>query len=186
MSNLLFNRIKAGNIKAYQELFNKYYDILCRYAYLYVPKEDIAKEIVQEFFIKVWEKRSSINIKTSVKAYLFNSVRNASLNYIRTNKRVEFIQINNIEHEITNEISDIEKLDKEYISEQIAKAINSLPPKCKKIFLLSKESKLTYNEIAKELNISKKTVENQMGIAFKKLKEKLSPLLFLFIYSFFE
>ena len=87
-----------------------------------------------------------------------------------------------LEGEVLQEISSYEQLDFQQLQAMVKAAIDELPPKCREIFLLSRESELTYAQIAEELLVSRKTVENQMGIALKRLKEKLSPALFLFVW----
>ncbi|MBE9468463.1 MAG: sigma-70 family RNA polymerase sigma factor [Bacteroidetes bacterium] len=89
-----------------------------------------------------------------------------------------------LEKDMLQEMSDFESLDKILVQQKIDEAIENLPPKCKEIFLLSRKNELTYTQIANELDITRKTVENQMGIALKKLRDKLSPILFLFVWYF--
>jgi RNA polymerase sigma-70 factor (ECF subfamily) len=184
MNNISLEGIQKGDVKAYQFVFNELYEKLCKYAFLYVDDEAIAKDLVQELFVKLWERRQSLQIKTSLQSYLFSSTKNICLNHIRDNKGTERFDdmLIQIEEETAQEMSGFEDMDNAYYLEQINLAINSLPLKCKEIFLMSRKSKLTYAQIAEELNISKKTVENQMGIALKKLKDKLSPILFSFVF----
>lgn len=173
----LFNQIKSGNKSSFQFLFERYYSPLARFALLYTRDKDVAEEIVQEFFFQFWVKREKNIISTSVKSYLYSSIRNRSLNFKRDEKN--HIDIND---ELTffsnNQLSDADsEIDYEFVKFQVKNAIESLPEKCKQIFKLSREDKLTYKQIAEKLNVSHKTVENQMGIALKKLREKLQPIL---------
>lgn len=178
----LYNKTQSGDKVSFKVLFDKYYSQLTQTAYLFVKDSDIAEEIVQEFFIKLWIKKNEININSSVKSYLFQSIRFRSINYIRDHKRIasENFELELINDSIENQFEDF---DYDIIKNKLVAAIDSLPEKCKIIFLLSREESLTYKQIAEKLDISQKTVENQIGIALKKLREKLQPLLKNLIYS---
>lgn len=181
---LLFKRLKNGDEKAFEILFRTFYGSLCRYALQFVNEEEEAEEITQEFFIKLWEKRTSLEIDTSVTNYLFRSVKNQCLNFIQHNKvkkkyvdnAKDFLKQNNDESQFYLEPG---------LAEKIEYTINLMPRKRRQIFMLSREKGLTYKEIAAELNISIKTVEAQMGHALKFLRNKLrdfNPDLILFYF----
>ncbi len=178
----LYNKTQSGDKVSFKVLFDKYYSQLTQTAYLFVKDSDIAEEIVQEFFIKLWIKKNEININSSVKSYLFQSIRFRSINYIRDHKRIasENFELELINDSIENQFEDF---DYDIIKNKLVAAIDSLPEKCKIIFLLSREESLTYKQIAEKLDISQKTVENQIGIALKKLREKLQPILQNLVYS---
>jgi RNA polymerase sigma-70 factor (ECF subfamily) len=178
----LIDKINAGDKLAFKILFDKYYSQMTKTAYLFVKDSDTAEEIVQEFFIKLWIKKNEININSSVKSYLFQSIRFRSINYNRDHKRIasENFELELINDSIENQFEDF---DYDIIKNKLVAGIDSLPEKCKIIFLLSREESLTYKQIAEKLDISQKTVENQIGIALKKLREKLQPLLKNLIYS---
>lgn len=167
----LFNQISKNNQHAFDELFKKYYAPLCRFAFLYTKNEDDAEEVVQQFFIKLWDSRKKIKITSSVKSYLYSPARNASINFIQKEK----IRNNYEEKYEANK----EHINQEKIPEEFCKiyntAVEKLPERTKQVFILSKNEGLTYAEIAEYLQISAKTVENNMGIAFKKLREFLIP-----------
>ena len=131
----------------------------------------ISEEIVQDAFIYIWEKRENIQIKTSLKSYLFTTVRNKSINYIKNELPKQQLSENLSAASLF--INDDEHEDQE-LKIKVQKAIDQLPMKCKQIFILSRYSGYTYKEISEELEISVKTVENQMGIAFQKLRLFLS------------
>lgn len=186
MNDISFREIKKGNTKVFQYVFNELFEDLSRYAFLFLKDKDLSKEIVQELFINLWEKRKTLNITGSIKSYLFKACRNSCLNHINRSKKTERLDdiYDILETNILHEFSEFEGMDFEFLKQQIELAVESLPPKCKEIFILSRENNLTYSQISDELQISKKTVENQMGIALKKLKEKLSPILFIFVWYF--
>ena len=175
--NTFCKEFQKNNHKLYNQLFMDYYTNLCRFAYTYVKDTEIAEEIVQELFISLWENRNELNINTSARAYLYTSVRNRSLNYIRNEKT-------RIGHENEFALKQIEKVtdiidfcEREELQNIINEAVDELPESCQQIFRLSRYENLSYNEIAQQLNISPKTVENQIGIALKKIRTKLSPYL---------
>ncbi len=168
----LFERIKKGDEKAYETLFHKYYGHLCLYATKILKDDPAAEEIVQDFFVKIWEKREHLNIETSIKNYLFRSIKNLCINYIQHNKtKNRYAQ--KVISETENSYSDDDSFPEIELSKKIEESINSLPEKRKEIFRLSRQDGLKYQEIAVKLNISIKTVETQMTLALKTLRDKL-------------
>lgn len=168
----LFEGIKNGDEKSFEILFHKYYKFLCQYAAKIINDDSAAEEIVQDFFVKIWEKRETLNIETSVKNYLFRSVKNLCINYIQHNK-TKYNYAKKVISEIENNFSDDDSFPETELSQKIEESINSLPEKRKEIFRLSRQEGLKYQEIAEKLNISIKTVETQMSLAIKTLRDKL-------------
>ena len=176
-----FERIKNGDEKAFDYLFDTYYKGLSVFANKYVKNVEVAEDIVQELFIKVWNKREQLDVNTSLKSYLFQSVYNSCLNHlkhlkIRDNYK-KYISYNN-----TNELQHDTLVEEEFKS-RIYNSIESLPEKCKIIFKLSRFEGLKYKEIAEKRNISIKTVKGQIGKALKTLRHDLQdylPLLLIF------
>lgn len=173
----LLDEIKSDDKSSFKILFEKYYSQLSRFANLYLKNLDIAEDIVQEFFVQFWIKRNEISINTSVKSYLYQSIRNRALNYNRDKK--ESLSINSdlekVENLLVTEIK--ENLDFSIMKNAFNSAVESLPEKCKVIFKMSREEGLTYKQISEKLNLSQKTVESQMRIALMKMREKLKPML---------
>lgn len=168
----LFAKIKNSNEKAFEKLFHSYYGHLCLFASRIIQNDNAAEEIVQDFFVNLWEKRKQLSIKTSVKNYLFKSIKNLCLNFIQHNKtKLRYAQT--ILSETTHNITDDDSFTEINLSEKIEESINLLPTKRREIFRLSREKGLKYREIAEKLNISIKTVEAQMGLAIKTLREYL-------------
>ncbi|MEQ8241509.1 MAG: RNA polymerase sigma-70 factor [Cyclobacteriaceae bacterium] len=167
----LFSKIKAGNKSVFKQLFDDYYQDLYRFCLSMVRAEMISEEIVQDAFVYLWEKRENIQIKTSLKSYLFTTVRNKSINYIKNELPKQQLSENLSAASLF--INDDEQED-QALRIKVQTAIDQLPVKCKQIFILSRYSGYTYKEISEELEISVKTVENQMGIAFQKLRLFLS------------
>ena len=152
-----------------------YYPHLCSFALKYVGTSEDAEEIVQEVFFKVWENVESIAIKTSLKSYLYGAVRNGCFNFIKHQK----VKLAHAEHEkhVRQNYFQKDLLEIDELREAILNAVDKLPERCREIFELSKYEGKKYKEIADQLNISIKTVENQMGKALKMLREDLAPYL---------
>ncbi len=168
----LFKGIKKSDEKSFEILFKKYYGYLCLYATKIINDDSAAEEIVQDLFVKIWEKRGQLNIETSIKNYLFRSVKNLCINYIQHNKtKLRYTQ--KVISEIENNYSDDDSFYEIELSQKIKESINSLPEKRKEIFRLSRQEGLKYHEIAEKLNVSIKTVETQMSLAIKTLRDKL-------------
>lgn len=167
-----FIKLQEGNEQAFKTLFEKYYSSLCLFARQYLKESEAAEEAVQDMFVKIWEKRQSLHIETSVKNYLFRAVRNHCLNQIQHEKiKAQYVgKVIDAAHQEINPDHFFVEVD---LLERIEKSINSLPPKRQEIFRLSREQGLKYKEIADQLNISVKTVEAQMGQALKVLREEL-------------
>lgn len=168
----LFLMLKEGNEHAFKALFQKYYSSMCRFADQFLNDNEMAEETVQELFVRIWEKRSNLNIETSVKHYFFRSVRNHCLNQLQHQKiRLQYAtRMKETAYQETD--PDLCYIEVGLV-EKIEKSIDSLPPKRQEIFRLSREKGLKYKEIADELNISVKTVEAQMGLALKHLRDEL-------------
>lgn len=164
---LLLKLIKQGDQLAFRYLFYQYADSLERFSFYYINDKEKAKELVLDVFTYIWEHRKTFEIKLTMKAYLFQAVKNNSFTYIRDKKSTVFLEevyASEVEQE---GCSDIE-LDE--LSRLIEEAVSLLPAKCCEIFRKSREENLTNKEIAKELNISEKTVEGQITIALRKIR----------------
>ena len=170
--NEWFEKVKTGDIKAYEFIFHRYYGALCAFSSVIIHDEAAAEEIVQDFFVKLWEKRNQINIETSVKNYFFRSVKNLCLNHIQHNK-IKMRYSQQMMTEAEKHLPGEEHFEDFELYEKIEESILSLPEKRREIFRLSREEGLKYREIADRLQISVKTVEAQMGLAIKTLREKL-------------
>jgi RNA polymerase sigma-70 factor (family 1) len=160
-----------------EEIFKTHYLQLCNYAYIFLKDTDESEDIVQGVFYQLWKKKDSTEITTSLKSYLFTAVRNNCL------KKVSHLKIRNQYKENIIHLDDkssnntMDKVMGRELEEQIKNAIENLPQQCRLIFTLSRQSGFKYAEIAEQLEISVKTVENQMGKALKVLREKLKSYL---------
>ncbi len=168
----LYLKLREGDERAFQVLFRKYYQAMCHFANQFVTNHETAEEIVQEMFVKLWEKRSVLNIETSVKHYLFRSVRNHCLNQIQ-HEKIKKQYASKVLESASQEINPDDYFLEVGLIKKIEQSIDSLPPKRREIFRLSREQGMKYKEIAEVLDISVKTVEAQMGLALKYLREEL-------------
>ena len=160
---------KADDIQQLELLFNKWQQGLVYFANQYLKNEDESIEIVNDSFMAIWERRESLKLDDSVKAYLYTTVRNKCLNTI---KRVNPEQYSHDVSTISlgSAITVQHDMEAEETAEKLNKAIEKLPPRCKEVFLLSRKEGLSYKQIAQALDLTVKTVENQIGIALKQLK----------------
>jgi RNA polymerase sigma-70 factor (ECF subfamily) len=161
-------------------LFDSYYLELCKLAYKYVGREVIAEDIVQDVFINIWNKRFSLNCIGSIKPYLIKSVINASLNYIQS----KFSRQDLLEEESAGNTPDNgtphEMMTTNELNWLVKAATELLPDKCRIVFSLSRFSNQSNKEIADHLGISIKTVEAQMTIALRKIRQFLAKFGYFF------
>lgn len=173
----VFLAIQSGQTPAFEMLFKTYYQPLCRYANSYLKDPDGAEEIVQAAFIGFWEKRKTISIETSLKSYLYRAIRNACLNELKHEQvKQKYFAHESIKEEAKSEPADHLAIHVE-LEDKIRAAIQTLPEQCRLIFTMSRFEELKYQEIADQLNLSVKTVENQMGKALKIMRAQLKEYL---------
>jgi RNA polymerase sigma-70 factor (ECF subfamily) len=169
------------DISGFEALFQVNYQALCASSYRIVQDKDIAEEIVQDVFFKLWEKREVLVVKTSLKAYLFQCTINQSLTYIKKYKNA--LKRENVYRLETTENSDaleqLMALNK--VKNGIDLAVNSLPEVCRMVFILSRYEHFSYSQIAGKLDLSVKTVESQMTRSLKHLRKWLLLILSLFL-----
>ena len=170
--------LKEGNIKAYESLFKQYYAALVVFAGKYVHELDVAREIVQDLFVRLYEKRHNLSIDVSVKSYLYRSVYNSCMNHIhQRNIREKHIKTMAQEkEEVDYPEDDMNTVD---LQKKIFDNIEKLPAKCRQIFKMNRFEGLKNEEIAQTLNLSKRTVETQISKALKILRSKLSDDAFM-------
>jgi RNA polymerase sigma-70 factor (ECF subfamily) len=156
----------------FEKLFRAHFVYLTNFARQYVEDEDTAKDITQKVFINLWEKRSQIDAEKSIVSYLFTSVKNRCLNYIRDHKkyRSKVLDLDCGDIDLVYEEDDLAVQELEV---KISKALEMLPEKCRMVFEMSRYQQKKYREIAEELDISQKTVEAHMSKAMKSLREHL-------------
>jgi RNA polymerase sigma-70 factor, ECF subfamily len=161
----------------FEALFKKHHKGLCDFAYNLVKDKDAAKDIVQEVFFKFWKNRQKIETTGQLKSYLFKATSHTSLNYLRSIKRI--IRLDHALHLLDSleAKGGTEDAGFKDLETRIQQAIERLPPKCKVIYQLSRQEDLSNKQIAETLNLSIKTIENQITIALEKLRNDLKPFL---------
>ncbi|MEI6677703.1 MAG: RNA polymerase sigma-70 factor [Mariniphaga sp.] len=171
----IFRRMAEGDHLALRFFFDKYYEDLCNYVNLYIRDQSVSEDIVQDIFVYFWEKRGIILIDSSVKSYLIKASRNKYLNHLRDEKSHQAIRIEVTSNRETYVTPNYNLLNVTQLESLINASIENLPLRCRQVYLLHKNDDLSYKEIASKMDISEKTVENQMTIALKKLREQLAP-----------
>lgn len=167
----------------FKELFEKEYNNLCRYALTYLQDSQWAEDVVQETFVKFWEQKKELFSSPEAKFYLVTAVRNNSLTALRRQKSagIQFVEETpETDHEPFITMRQVRE-DASEQSKKIAEALNTLPPKCKEVFLLVKLHGMSYKQAAETLEISIKTVENQMGKAIKTLRDYARSVMTVFL-----
>lgn len=165
--------IRCGNQQAYQSLFHYYYERLYHYALTFTSDQSKAEDIVQEVFLKVWTKRESLHPNGSLKAYLYRMTYNEFINGYRKEKRYHE-ELDAFKFQALTPLLEESEETWQLKLNKLAEAIDKLPPRCREIFLLHKQEGVSQKEIAKKLDISVKTVENQVAKAVSILKNKLT------------
>jgi len=169
--DFIIYKLKTGDEDSFTFIFNKYYKGLVLFALDFVPDRDKAEEIVQGVFVKLWENREKLEIKTSFKSYLLKSVQNKCFDYIKHHKIKR-----NFEDAFIKKAQAFQAAN-DYISydfiESVEKAIDKLPERTGQIFRLSRYEYMKYKEIAEQMNISVKTVEASIGTALQQLRKDL-------------
>ena len=169
----LLQQIARSDDKALTVLFDRYYQQLCRFVYVYIPDHEVVEELVSNIFIKIWENRKKIKIHTNLRAYLYKAAKNQALSYIR--KKDMLVLYKNENSMEFNEIApspEASFIEKE-LNEEFVKAFRKIPPRAKMAFKLHRFDGLKYSEIAIIMNISVSAVEKNISTALKILHEEL-------------
>jgi len=170
--------IVLAQMGPFEHLFKKHYAFVCNVVNKYVGDKSKVEDIAQEIFTELWLKRDQIHIHTSFPAYLRRMAISRALNNIRDTKKHDWDDLDPLAEAMTDvayqQPEAIQHLEEEELKMILGAAIEKLPEKCRVIFLLSRYDELSYAEIAQHLNISIKTVENQIGKALKYLRLALS------------
>jgi RNA polymerase sigma-70 factor (ECF subfamily) len=162
--------------------FKNYFPPLHAYAQALLKDSEVANEIVQTVFLKLWEKREDLEISISMKAYLYKCVYYDCLNYIKHEKvKMKHLELNRYGMENTRSVDASFSIEDQEMQSKLNQALNNLPEKCRRVFLLSRIEELRYKEIALRLGLSVKTVEAHMGKALKTLRIELAEFLPLLI-----
>lgn len=169
--------IRNGSKEAFEQFFRKYHKKLVRFAYTYIHSVPVAEDIVQESFLELWKRRTTLDPKDSARAYLYKTVRNSALDYkkheeVKQKNLPRFRHLQAVYTEMDVEFNE----NKEFV-EAVHRAIENLPDRAREVYKLSRTDGLTYKEIAKVMGISVKTVESQMSRSLKTLRKALTDFL---------
>jgi RNA polymerase sigma-70 factor (family 1) len=178
-NDLFLTKLTQGDAKAFEGLFKFYYPRLTIFANRFLNDTDAAEEIVSDIFVMLWEYGHEIDFKTTIKSYLFKSVQNRCLNYLK-HQKIESLYVNYLERNQLLEdmliVAESAYIEKE-TAQQINAALDNLPEKCRRIFIMSRFEHMKYKEIAEHLDLSPKTVERQISIALDKLRSLLKHVI---------
>lgn len=178
----LLSLIKEGNPFAFDQMYNRYWKSLFVYTYNILNDEGYVEDTLQEVFINIWVKRNEVDIQ-NLKSYLFNAVRNNAISKIRKEKLSEALEgvIDNLVAPCQIE----QNLDRDDLKRAIDKAVINLPTRCRDIFYMSRYQDYSIEEIASHFNISHRTVENQLHLALKHLRNTINTVVSLILFFTF-
>lgn len=177
----LFALLKEGNEKAFADIFNRYQAPLFDFAYKRIRDKDEAKDIVQEIFVRLWNNRADLQIRTSLRSYLYRSVLNRVLN-ILSHQVIKEEYVNSLQQMIEANTQAADYHIRETDMEKLIEAeIAALPPKMREVFEMRKRKYLSNKEIAGKLGISEQTVETHMKRALRVLRVRLGVSMFLVV-----
>jgi len=174
--------LKQGNEGVFETVFKTHFKSLHAYAYTFLKDDDQAEEVVQNVFYRVWEKREQLKPDGSLKSYLYRAVHNESLNYLKHQQVKTSFQVYYAGEIEKQQDHSSKKILANELERHIQQAMNELPQQCRTIFQLSRFEQLKYQQIADQLGLSVKTVENQMGKALKLMRAKLAEFLMIVLY----
>ncbi len=190
--NDLENR-KLSNPEYFEFLFKEYYPLLFNTLFKLTGSKELTEDIIQETFINIWQNAHKIKVKTSIKSYIFGAAINNALTRLKkekTNINIDYPAEDDNMFIISSNDDPADQIHYLETRKKVRKAVNNLPPACKAIFIMARHDNMSYKEIASIMNISVKTVDNQLWKAMKILKEELKELLstvtfiLLLIYNF--
>ena len=169
----LVELLKKGDRLAFTEIYNRYSGLLYLYAFKLTTDSDVTKDITQELFLSLWDNRETLDVKTSLPAYLYTAVRYKFLKQV-AHQKVKTGYAENFLHTFESGISSTDAyMEEKDLIKTVERLVSELPPKMARAFILSKLEFRTHEEIAKELNISEKTVKNLISQATMQLKPKI-------------
>lgn len=162
--------------RSFEQLYHSFYPFLHSFAFRIIKSNFIAEEIVSDVFVQIWKNRSQLKEVNNLRVFLYVAVRNTSLNYLYKARKEQVCWLSEFSVEPSRvQLSEnpFNQLEAKELQIRLNNAVNHLPARCKVIYKLVKEDGLKYTEAARVLSLSVKTIENQMGIAIKKLTRAL-------------
>lgn len=184
---LLVQRLNASDTSALSDIYNAYWQPLFLSSYNLLKSKELSEDIIQDVFLDLWNKRESLIINISLKAYLYACTRYKVYEYFRKNKNKLRVDLLDDLNKRLTESTPLTKLMHKELVQHIENVVATLPEKCRLVYTLSREQKLSHKEIAEQLNISPKTVENHITKALKTLKLSLGSFMSLeFIFWLYQ
>ena len=178
----LWRAVQQDDEEAFKILFVRYYTPLCEYAAHFLPIEPAVEELVADVFLKLWHKRTSLRITASLKAYLYKMVKHQVLGYLRMVKDTSFLPLDENQWQTpATEMNPFQQLSHQEFLQDLEQSIKQLPEQRQRIFRLNKLDGLSYSEIAQRLNLSEKTVKNQVFRAVQYLRQTDVALCFMLL-----
>ena len=168
-------KLAAGDLAAYRYLFERHFADLCNFLRIYLHSKEFSEEVALEIYEFVWEKRETLQIRVNFKSFLYSSAKNRAISHYRREHRAIFTSLDLSEVGKSEEVNSQHFMEEVELRGFINKAISDLPEKSRQIYLMAWEENLSHKEIAAQLGITPKTVENHVGIALRKLRESLRP-----------
>lgn len=176
----ILNKLKDGDPQAYNQLFDKYYMPLCVYSFKYCDSFQLAEDIVQDFFVKIWDEKIYLKFESPMNPYLFKAIKNNTLQAIKKQSKFQFAAI----EKMVNNLMEEEPLDFARLEEEkkiLLEQVEALPEKSKEVFKAIVLENLKYKEVAERLNISVNTVKTHYSRALKQLRFKLDVIIMLLL-----
>jgi RNA polymerase sigma-70 factor (family 1) len=174
--NILLQKIQSGDENGFKEFYHAQFFKLYQFAYSFLHSKEPSEEIANDVFLALWQKRGTLHKIDNINVYLYVSVKNACLNYLRRNNMPVPVSVDDLPVYHFQLIADPELLlHQKELQQQISEAVEQLPPRCRLIFKLVKEDGLSYKEVASILELSIKTIDSQLCLALKKLAVTLQP-----------
>jgi len=180
---ILLEWLRLDSMEAFDIIYNRYWKALYNLTFNLFRERAICEDIVQDVFFQLWAKREKLQIEL-LQAYLFTSARHAVYKAVKSKKAV--VDIDAVKEFLAAQGNTDHAILEQDVAQRAAAAISELPQKCREIFLLSREHALPVREIARQLELSPKTVENQITIALKRLRTSFSDYFILLIISTFS
>lgn len=194
MDELIIKKLKQGDERAFRFIYDRHYVLLCRFANRLLDNRDLAEEIVDDVIFWLWEHRSELDITSSIRAYLMRAVRNRCLNELTSRTLKEEVSLSSfmfpenidlIEVLFVEENHPLGYLLEQELEEELFRAIEELPAECRAVFKKSRFEQKSYEEIAREQNISVNTVKYHIKNALAFLQKRLQQYLHLLVFYFF-
>ena len=176
--------LQQGDKSTFDFLFRSYYSGLCSFANSYLKSNEAAEEVVQDVFVRLWEKHNRIRIQSSIRAYLYQSVFNACMTCLKETKVSGYRHVDIEDSVVRNELMSMDLADSEFTrifsedaERELESAISELPDQCREIFRLCRIENLSYKEISNMLDVSKSTVKTQMSRAMERIMKQMEKFL---------